>query len=120
MSDWQTSWEDAGPGRKCLWLFLGFLCIRALISPTSHRLSPDIGDDEYGRTGQVVGFHYEKRSWWGFRKQVFDSIRFAENQQPEYLDEKSGKWKAVPPEAWGEYQEDDRDIQMENRGYYEQ
>jgi hypothetical protein len=65
---------------------------------TTHRLSPDIGLEGESREGQVTGFHYEVKSWWGLSKNVYDQIRFSEGY-PQYWD--GEKWKAVPEEAWG-------------------
>lgn len=99
---------------------LTLICIRSVMNPITHRLSPDIGtaEGEHDREGQVVGFHYEKRTWWGFRKQVFDRIKFVKGRGPQYLD--GGNWKDVPDEGWGVYPEDDRVMEVDNRGWHEE
>jgi hypothetical protein len=93
-------WESMGVTGKIITALLVLIFLKALISPVTHRLSPDVGtaDHEGDVAGQVIGFHYEKRTWWGWRKKTYDSIRFRETG-PEYLD--GEQWKSVPAEAWG-------------------
>lgn len=102
---------------------LGFICIKAVMNPSTHRLSPDIGtaDDEFDKEGQVTGFHYRETSWWGFRKKTHDRIRFVAGRGPQYFDESSAKWREVPPEAWDAGMgDDDRTMETDNHGSYEQ
>lgn len=121
MSRWTKSWEDASATARWCWVIAGVLLVKTLATPVSHRLSPDIGsfDDEREQPGQVVGFHYEKKSWWGFRKQRFDEIRFVDGRGPQYFDEDAQRWVDVPPEAWGERHVDYRDMEVDNRGWHE-
>lgn len=107
---------------KILAVVACLIFIRAAFTPITHRLGPDIGtaDDEYDRVGQVVGFHYEVKSWWGFRSKIYDSIRFVKNRGPQYLDEKSQQWYDIPDEAWGERMGDDITMEVDNRGWHEQ
>lgn len=93
-------WKSMSGMGKILSALMVLIFIKALINPVTHRLSPDIGTTMHDEdaAGQVTGFHYEKRTWWGWRKKTYDSIRFNENG-PEYLD--GEQWKSVPAEAWG-------------------
>lgn len=113
-------WENLSTFWRIIAVALLIVCLKAIFSPVSHRLSPDIGsqDDEYGREGQVTGFHYEKKTWWGFRKQVYDEVRFVKHRGPQYLD--GNEWQDVPEEAWGNAVVDDRAMEMDNRGWHEQ
>lgn len=125
MADTQKGnlWERSGWTLRIAVVMLTLICVRAVINPVTHRLSPDIGtaEDESNREGQVVGFHYERASWWGFRKKTYDSIRFVAGRGPQYLDEDTGKWRDVPPEAWGIGAElDERAMDVDNRGWHEQ
>lgn len=115
-------WERSGWTLRIVMVVLALITIRAVMNPVTHRLSPDIGtsEDEYDREGQVIGFHYQRNSWWGWRKKTFDSIRFVPDRGPQYLDDDE-KWRDVPEEAWGVPPPlDDRDMGFDNRGAYEQ
>lgn len=97
----ESWWEKSGWIIRIIATILIIVSIRAVINPVTHRLSPDIGTAEgenSNRIGRVTGFHYEKRTWWGFRKTIYDDIKFTENG-PQYLD--GEKWRYVPEEAWG-------------------
>lgn len=72
-----------------------FICIKFF---TTHRLSPDIGLEGESKAGQVTGFHYEVKSWWGLSKETYNQIRFSAGY-PQYWD--GAQWKTVPEQAWG-------------------
>lgn len=86
MADTQQDnlWERSGWPLRVATVILTLTCVRALINPLTHRLSPDIGtaEGESNREGQVVGFHYERTSWWGFRKKTYDRICFVAGRGP--------------------------------------
>lgn len=108
--------EERKKALKALYHIVAFILFaRWAFNPISHRLLPDIGTDE--RAGTLVGFHYERRTWWGFRKQTFDDIRFQKDQGPQYLD--GAEWKDVPDEAWKPAELDDRQMETDNRGAHE-
>ena len=94
-------WEKSSWIIRIIAIILIIISIRAVLNPVTHRLSPDIcraEDENSNRIGRVTGFHYEKRTWWGFRKTIYYDIKFTENG-PQYLD--GEKWRYVPDEAWG-------------------
>lgn len=99
-------------------IFLGlavfFISFKAVFSPVTHRLSPTLGLEGEGRSGQVVGFHYEVKSWWGLRTTRYNQIKFPHDGTPLYFAD--GKWKTVPWIAWGDnseygdsYEDEDHD-----------
>ena len=99
-----------------------FMIKLGLFSPVTHRLYPDIGSEQSDsdRIGQVTGFHYQRNSWWGWKKKTFDRIRFVADHGPQYLDDEN-KWQDVPEEAWGQQTvDDDRPMEQDNRGWHEQ
>lgn len=72
-------------------VFMFFICIKFF---TTHRLSPDIGED----SGRVSGFHYEIATWWGLSKKTYNQVRFSKGE-PEYWNGEI--WRTIPAEAWG-------------------
>lgn len=102
-------WERSGWLQRILMVTVAIISLKALFNPVTHRLSPDVGFEDSERPGKVEGFHYTKKSWWGFRTVTYDRIRFQRREGPEYYDPKSKKWHIVPPEAWGMREDRDDD-----------
>jgi hypothetical protein len=80
---------------------LAILLGKTLINPASHVLYPDVADNGPAK-GHVVGFRYVKSTWWGFRKQIFEQIRFIAKNRPQYYNPKKNKWLDVPSEAYAD------------------
>lgn len=87
---------------------LAILLAKTLLNPSSHVLMPDIADGG-PRQGTVIGFRYVKKTWWGFRKQTFDTIRFAAEKRPQFYDPASNKWTDVPSEAYADAEDYESD-----------
>jgi Flp pilus assembly protein TadB len=94
--------------RNLILAALAILLIKTLINPSSHVLLPDVADSG-PRQGCVVGFRYIKKTWWGFRKQTFDDVRFAAEKRPQYYDPDSNKWLDIPSDAYADAKEEEGD-----------
>lgn len=94
--------------RNLILAALAILLIKTLINPSSQMLLPVVADSG-PREGCVVGFRYIEKTWWGFRKQTFDAIRFAAEKRPQYYDFDDNKWLDISSEAYADAEDDEVD-----------